>query len=115
MDRAWRLAAAAGIAALATIAVVFTDAKQSVFDDNSVLEFTIRAPFADLIARGRRQPDYVVNGALSYVDSRAGRRVDIDRVEVGVRGHTSLVESECEFPKLKLKLPDNNHDDGVFG
>src|SRR4051812_41869953 len=74
-----------------------------VFSGNQPIELTIRAPLSDLIAQGREISDYSVAGVVSYKDPASGSERQLDGVEIGVRGHTSLVESECEFPKLKLK------------
>ena len=44
-----------------------------------------------------------MNGVLTVVVD--GRSVRIHGVRVALRGHTSLREDECTFPKLKLALP----------
>jgi hypothetical protein len=81
-------------------------ASDDIFSSPTVFEATIEAPFRDLIQRGRTDQKFVVDGTLSFMTPE-GRRVVMEGVEVSLRGHTSLRETECEFPKLKLKLPEN--------
>jgi len=73
---------------------------------SSVEPFDARLEFAlaDLKARSRTSPDATVTGSLSFVDPATGQPRTIDGVTVSTRGHTSQRESECDFPKLKLKF-----------
>src|SRR5262245_22200952 len=73
-----------------------------VFGSHSILAATIEAPFADLIENGRRRDDYEVTGTVTLTDADGGRATTIENVKITTRGHTSLRESECTFPKLKL-------------
>jgi hypothetical protein len=74
----------------------------TLFGAPSVLEATIEAPFADLIANGRKDTDYAVVGRVTLTDPETGRTTPVENVKITTRGHTSLRESECDFPKLKL-------------
>jgi hypothetical protein len=80
-------------------------ALDDIFASPTVIEATIEAPFRELIQRGRTDQSFRVKGTLSFTTE--GRQAVIEGVEVALRGHTSLRETECEFPKLKLKLPSN--------
>jgi hypothetical protein len=76
-----------------------------VFSSHDLLTLRLRAPLNELFSNV--QPDgesgATVAGTLSYSDG--GAESTIDNVTIGVRGHTSLREGECTFPKLKLHLP----------
>jgi hypothetical protein len=67
------------------------------------LALTLNAPLRDLFAKGAENENYSVAGTLSYKDPGSGDDVKRD-VQVSVRGHTSRRETECSFPKLKLKF-----------
>jgi hypothetical protein len=71
------------------------------FSTYQPIEVTVEAPFDDLTARARQNPDYAVEGKVAFMDA-GGKRVTMEHVQVSTRGHTSLRESECDFPKLKL-------------
>lgn len=73
----------------------------AVFSSYSVLAATIEAPFAELIENGRQREEYTVTGVLKLTD---GGSTTFENVRITTRGHTSLRESECTFPKLKLDL-----------
>jgi len=75
----------------------------SFFSSHDVLPMTLSAPFDDLFAHARKNPGYSVTGSLVFAEH--GRDVTIDGVTFTARGHTSLRESECRFPKLKLEFP----------
>jgi hypothetical protein len=75
----------------------------SFFSGYDVLPLTFNAPFGDLFAHARQQPAYAVTGSVTYADH--GRSVTVEGVTFTVRGHTSLRETECTFPKLKLTFP----------
>ncbi len=69
------------------------------FSSYDTLPLTLSAPFADLFAHARTDQTYAVTGSMTV----GGRT--IEGVTFTVRGHTSLRESECSFPKLKLDFP----------
>src|SRR5207249_9824025 len=48
--------------------------------------------------------EYTVQGAVAYRDRAAGKEFAIDDVAFSVRGRTSRRETECSFPKLKLRF-----------
>jgi hypothetical protein len=75
----------------------------SFFSSYDVLPLTLSAPFGDLFAHARKQPGYSVTGSITIAER--GRPVTIDGVTVTARGHTSLRETECTFPKLKVEFP----------
>jgi hypothetical protein len=82
------------------------------FTSYSTVAATIEAPFDELIANGRRSTDYAVNGTITVAAGGANTRVD--KVRITTRGHTSLRESECSFPKLKLDFTGAPVDGTVF-
>ena len=69
----------------------------SLLDGDTVVALTIEAPLKQLFANPSEQ-DASVPGTVTIGD------VVLRNVEVSVRGHTSRRETECTFPKLKLKL-----------
>ena len=73
------------------------------FSNHEPLAFTLAAPFNDLFQHARTQDGYSVTGTLKYQDGR--RDVTIDGLTLTLRGHTSIRESECAFPKLKIDFP----------
>jgi hypothetical protein len=73
------------------------------FSSYEVVPLRLNAPFNELFERARANPDYTVTGTLAFGD--AGRDKTIEGVSIGLRGHTSLSETECTFPKLKVQLP----------
>lgn len=83
-----------------------------VFASYSVLTATIEAPFAALIENGRRREDYAVTGILRVSDG--DRTTSIEKVRITTRGHTSLRESECSFPKLKLDFAGSRVEGTLF-
>lgn len=76
---------------------------QALFSSYAPLSVTLEAPFDDLRHHIRRDVSYSVTGTLSYIDPNVGD-VHVSNVEIFGRGRSSLLESECEFPKLKLKF-----------
>ena len=83
-----------------------------VFMSYSVLTATIEAPFATLIENGRRRENYTVTGVLRVSDGE--RTSSIENVRISTRGHTSLRESECSFPKLKLDFAGSRVEGSLF-
>ena len=71
----------------------------ALFARDPVATLRLEAPFDELFQASAKDPDYKVDGALD----EGGKRV---AVQVAVRGHTSRRESECSFPKLKVRRPD---------
>lgn len=74
------------------------------FDGTSSVELTLTAPLTDLFAHDADEHE-TVRGSLSYRDPSSGTSVVLPDIRVSVRGHTSRRESECSFPKLRIKLP----------
>src|SRR5918993_2305835 len=68
------------------------------------VELTIEAPIQDLFATGSEDENISVPGTVTFRDPSSGAAVVLNDVAVSVRGHTSRRETECTFPKLKLKL-----------
>lgn len=67
------------------------------------MALTLEAPLRELFAKGAEDEKFSVPGRLSYKDPSSGANVQRD-AQVSVRGHTSRRETECTFPKLKLKF-----------
>src|SRR5258708_11241614 len=69
------------------------------------LAIRLEAPLKELFEKGAADEKFSVPGRVSYKDPSSG--VDVTRdAQVSVRGHTSRAETECTFPKLKLKFTD---------
>lgn len=73
-------------------------------EGNDVISLRLEAPIQELLEKGTDDEKVSVVGTLSYKDPRSGSDVVLPGVAVSVRGHTSRRETECTFPKLKLKL-----------
>ena len=78
--------------------------RSPLFSSYLPLRVGLEAPFAELFSNAQRDPDYSVKGRVSYRDSATSNSVELDKVEVSVRGNTSRWETECSFPKLKLRF-----------
>jgi hypothetical protein len=84
--------------------------KNDVFSIKAPFEFFLKAPLKDLFAHrvapgtgpAAENSDYSVQGELVYT-SHTAETIRIP-VEVKLRGNTSQAETECDFPKLKLKF-----------
>lgn len=76
----------------------------ALLEGNGVISLRLEAPIAELLEKGVEDEKFSVTGSLSYKDLRSGVDVVVPGVAVSVRGHTSKRETECTFPKLKLKL-----------
>jgi hypothetical protein len=72
------------------------------FSSYSIVNATLEAPLADLFAKAQSNADYSVKGTLRFAE---GRDTAIENIDVSVRGNTSKGETECPFPKLKLRFP----------
>jgi hypothetical protein len=70
---------------------------------DGVVELKVEAPLTQLFAN-TSEDDAAVPGTITIKDSQSGGDVVLRDVDVSVRGHTSRRETECTFPKLKLKL-----------
>ena len=70
---------------------------------NDALAVKIEAPLQELFDKGSEDEKFSVPGRVSYKDPVSGADVTRD-AQVSVRGHTSRKETECSFPKLKLKF-----------
>jgi hypothetical protein len=80
--------------------VLINAQRPGLFASDDVLALRLEAPFDDLFARAKRDPDYAVEGTLVLGDtSEPESQVP---VSITLRGHTSRRESECTFPKLKI-------------
>ena len=73
------------------------------FSSYETFDVSIKAAFDDLFAKAQRNPDYSVPAVVGYTDPQTGEEATIDGV-VSVRGRTSKRETECAFPKLKLRF-----------
>ncbi len=74
---------------------------------NDLIALTVEAPLQELFDKGSEDEKFSVPGRLSYKDPSSG--VEVRReAQVSVRGHTSRRETECTFPKLKLKFKEGD-------
>jgi hypothetical protein len=87
---------------LTSIAVVSSRANgpRDLFSSYDIVSFRLDAPFDDLFAGAKDNPEYAVDGTLR--DTTGGRTTDPVPVTVSLRGHTSRRDTECTFPKLKI-------------
>jgi hypothetical protein len=114
-----RLRTAAAV--LASIASIASPAGRSLelppgdgsalFARHDPVELKLEAPFPQLFANGLDNERYTVSGTVSLKESPGAPAAVIKDVEISVRGNTSKRETECSFPKLKLKLPDGSPED----
>src|SRR5262245_24089713 len=88
------------------------DRVPAVFSSYSIVEATIEAPFAELIEKGRQRADYTVSGTLTL--SENNRKTTFENLRISTRGHTSLRETECTFPKLKIDFTESRVDGSLF-
>jgi hypothetical protein len=89
---------------LATGARAVADGRApGLFASQQPLAFHLRAPFDTLFARSTHDDDFSVTGSLAYTDAN-GRAIRIDGIAISIRGNTSKQDTECTFPKLKLRL-----------
>jgi len=75
----------------------------SLLDGDSTAALTIEAPLQRLFATGSENENVTVPATVTFKDAQ-GADVVLRDVALSVRGHTSRRETECTFPKLKLKL-----------
>ena len=76
----------------------------SLLEGKGLVTLTIEAPLQQLFATGLEDENVTVPGTVKFKDPTSGADVVLTDVAVSVRGHTSRRETECTFPKLKLKL-----------
>lgn len=86
--------------ALLLPAVASGRAQPGLLSSDDPASLRLEAPFEDLFAGARRDPDFEVDGTLA-VGGDTSEETAIP-VTIALRGHTSRRESECTFPKLKL-------------
>ncbi len=91
---------AAALALACTLAPRIVGA-QAVFSGNAVVELTLKAPLTDLFDDPKSEDS--VPATLSY----RGAEGEVSlKARASVRGHSSREETECTFPKLKLRFDD---------
>ncbi|MEO6238164.1 MAG: hypothetical protein ABIQ52_14295 [Vicinamibacterales bacterium] len=66
------------------------------------LSLTLAAPMKELFAKDA-DPDFSVEGTVAYKDPSSDAAVKRPAT-ISIRGNTSRRETECTFPKLKLKF-----------
>src|SRR5262245_31248142 len=71
---------------------------------DDTIQLTLEAPLGRLFERGQTDENFTVPGTLTYTDARTGEPITLRDVVVSARGHSSRRETECTFPKLKLKI-----------
>lgn len=99
------------IGMLAVVPWLADGQRQDLFARDDTVSLRIEAPFDDLFARAKRDPDYATDGTLVWTDGDAsGEPV---HVTISLRGHTSRRETECSFPKLKVSLAEGE-DEAAF-
>jgi hypothetical protein len=76
----------------------------SLLDGKGPATLAIEAPLQQLFETGSEDENVSVPATVTFKDHGAGADVVLSDVAVSVRGHTSRRETECTFPKLKLKL-----------
>ena len=76
----------------------------SLLEGKGPISLTLEAPLQQLFATGSDDESVSVPGTVRFKDPASGGEVVLSDVAVSVRGHTSRRETECTFPKLKLKL-----------
>jgi len=121
MGRRTSVALATSILAVAMLAVSAASlarADSRLFSSHEVLALRLEAPFEDLFAGAKRDPEYAVDGTLA--DTSTGTKAPADEVgkpiavRISLRGHTSRRDTECTFPKLKVSLGDRRGQGTIF-
>jgi hypothetical protein len=77
-----------------------------IFSSTEPLAISLEAPLHELFAKDDDE-NFSVHGIVSYKDASSGSEVKRE-AQVSVRGHTSRRETECTFPKLKLKFKEGD-------
>jgi hypothetical protein len=99
---------ALSLLALASTGPIDRESFGSLFSSGQPVELRLEAPLQQLFQNGTSNEDYTVSGVVSYRGTGNDRTVVIPDVRVSVRGNTSKRETECTFPKLKLKFKAGN-------
>lgn len=76
----------------------------SLLEGEDPIALTLEAPLQELFAKGTEDENVTVPATLRFKDPASGADVELADLQLNVRGHTSRRETECTFPKLKLKL-----------
>jgi hypothetical protein len=76
----------------------------SLLEGEAPIALTLEAPLQELFAKGTEDENVTVPATLRFKDPASGSDVELADLQLNVRGHTSRRETECTFPKLKLKL-----------
>ena len=106
---AWVIVGTAILAASPAARVQSGDANpQGLFSRHDSVDLTIAAPLQQLFEKGTNDEHFSVEGTVSIAN------VKIPSVQIFVRGNTSKRETECPFPKLKLKFPEGRNTGGIF-
>lgn len=84
------------------------------FSGASSLEIRLEAPLQELFAKAANDENYSVRGSLTVRDPRTGATGSVAGVDVSERGHTSRGQTECTFPKLRVKLPKHATESPLF-
>ncbi len=100
--------------AAAAFAIPNADPALALFSSERALSLRLRAPFDDLFAQSAQDAEYAVDGSIAYVGPD-GQEIQIRGVRLSVRGNTSKQDTECTFPKLKLRFaPGSTREDSIF-
>ena len=75
----------------------------SLLEGDDAIALTLEAPLQELFTKGTEDENVTVPATLRFKDPASGTDVELVDLELNVRGHTSRRETECTFPKLKLK------------
>jgi len=87
---------AIGLLTIGAFATARAD-EATLFSSYDVATLQLEAPFDELFAQAKEQPEYAVDGRLSTSPGS-----DPIPVKISLRGHTSRRDTECPFPKLKV-------------
>ena len=77
---------------------------QSLLEGDGPIAFTLEAPLAGALPERAAGREGVRSGNSSRIKNPGSAEAELTGVQVSVRGNTSRRETECTFPKLKLKL-----------
>jgi hypothetical protein len=79
------------------------------FSSYRLITLQVTAPWRELFDHARQDDSFNVPAKVAYADE-AGRNVVIEHVSVSLRGNTSRRETECPFPKLKIRFDPPPHE-----
>ena len=91
----------------ATLPALSAQPRTNLFEGDTPLAFSLTAPLQQLFENGADSEAYAVDGTFTAAGSEAVP------VRVSVRGNTSRRDTECSFPKLKLKFTSDGGPAGV--